>query len=134
MPQLALRPTHAPVRAYYKALDQFGKLRFDNEGNLRGAFEDLLKKCASQFHWTLVPEYQLIRKDEHPLRIDAALIDEFHLPRGYWEAKDSKDDLALEIQKKFAAGYPGTNILFQTPASAILVQNGVIDLICPEIP
>jgi hypothetical protein len=117
MTQVSLRPTHAPVPAYYKALDQFGKLRFDNEGNLRGAFEDLLKKCASQFHWTLVPEYQLIRKAQHPLRIDGALIDESHLPRGYWEAKDTKDDLTLEIQKKFAAGYPRTNILFQTLGS-----------------
>ena len=126
MPHLSLKPTHTPIRAYYKALEQYGKLRFDNEGNLRGAFEDLLKKCASQFKWTLVPEYQLTRKGQHPLRIDAALIDEFHLPRGYWEAKDSKDDLQLEIQEKFTVGYPRSNILFQTPARAILVQNGII--------
>ena len=28
------------------------------------------------------------------------------LPRGYWEAKDTQDDLETEIRKKKAKGYP----------------------------
>src|ERR1035437_3708803 len=44
----------------------------------------------------------------------------------YWEAKDEKDDLKAEMNKKFAAGYPRTNILFQKPTHAILVQDGAI--------
>ena len=64
MPHLSLKPTHAPVRAYYKALEQYGRLGFDNEGNIRNAFEDLLKKCASQFRWTVVPEYHMSGKDK----------------------------------------------------------------------
>jgi hypothetical protein len=32
------------------------------------------------------------------------------LPRGYWEAKDEKDDLKAEMNKKFAEGYPRTNL------------------------
>ncbi len=126
MPHLSLKPSHAVVRNYYAALQQFGRLGFDNEGNIRGAFEDLLKKCASQFRWTVVPEYQMTGKDKRRISVDACLIDEFHLPRGYWEAKDEKDDLDTEIRKKFEAGYPRNNILFQEPARAVLVQNGII--------
>jgi len=49
MTQLNLKPNHAPIKAYYEALARFGAARFDNEGNIRSAFEDLLKKCARQF-------------------------------------------------------------------------------------
>jgi hypothetical protein len=122
MTQLNLKPTHAPIKAYYETLSKFGKFgqgRFDNEGNIRGAFEDLLKKCARQFEWFLVPEYQLTRTGKHPLRTDAALLDAFNLPRAYWEAKDSKDDLRVEMEKKLALGYPRTNILFQDGCIAL---------------
>lgn len=125
MTDFHLKPTHAPVKAYYEAVERFGRGKFDNEGNIRGAFERLLEHCARKAGWTLVPEYKVARKDQHPAFVDGALVDEFNLPRGYWEAKDSKDDLETEIQKKFRARYPRTNILFQTPARAILYQNGV---------
>lgn len=123
---LNLKPANAPVRAYYATLQKFAKGRFDNEGNIRGAFEDLLKKCARQYDWTLVPEYQVIRKGQSPIRIDAALLDAFNLPRGYWEAKDEKDSLMEEMEKKFRAGYPRSNILFQRPTEALLFQDGRI--------
>jgi hypothetical protein len=55
-----------------------------------------------------VPEYQIARAGKNPLRVDAAVLDAFNLPRGYWEAKDEKDDLKAEMNKKFAAGYPRT--------------------------
>ena len=128
MTQLNLKPAHAPVKAYYEALAQLHRGNFRNEGNIRGAFEDLLKKCARQFDWTVVPEYQLSRTGKHPLRADAALLDAFNLPRGYWEAKDDKDDLQAEMKKKFEAGYPRSNILFQSPTRAILVQNGRVEM------
>jgi len=124
---LNLKPTHAPVKAYYETLEKFGRAKFDNEGNIRSAFEDLLKKCARQFEWTLVPEYPLTRTGKSPLRVDAGLIDAFNLPRAYWEAKDSKDDLRVEMEKKFALGYPRNNILFQSPSRAILFQNNRIE-------
>jgi hypothetical protein len=75
MPQLSLKPSHAPIRAYYKALEQFGKLGFDNEGNIRGTFEELLKKCCGQFHWTVVPDYQMSGKDNRRISVDACLFD-----------------------------------------------------------
>ena len=45
------------------------------------------------------------------------------MPHGYWEAKDSKDDLRKEVKNKFAVGYPRDNIIFQEPAKAILWQD-----------
>ncbi|MBE0658101.1 MAG: N-6 DNA methylase, partial [Bryobacteraceae bacterium] len=69
--------------------------------------------------------------EEHPtralggrlIRPDATLQDEYSIPRGHYEAKDSKDDLETEIRKKFAAGYPASNIIFEDSSTAILYQN-----------
>jgi hypothetical protein len=126
MSQFKLKPNHAPVKAYYQTLEKFAQGQFDNEGNIRRAFEELLTKCARPFEWFLVPEYQITRTGKSPLRVDAALLDAFNLPRAYWEAKDENDDLPAEMNKKFALGYPRTNILFQKPTHAILVQDGII--------
>jgi hypothetical protein len=52
-------------------------------------------------------------------RVDAAVLDASNLPRGYWEAKDEKDDLREEVNKKFAAGYPRTNILSQASTTQV---------------
>ena len=54
--------------------------------------------------------------------ISAALLDAFNLPRAYWEAKDFKDDLRVEMEKKFALNYPPTNTLFRSPTRTILIQ------------
>jgi hypothetical protein len=56
MRALKLKPIHAPVKAYYETLEKFSRGDFDNEGIIRGAFEDLLKTCARQFGWMIVPE------------------------------------------------------------------------------
>ena len=40
-------------------------------------------------------------------------MDNFRLTHGYWEAKDEDDDLPSEVVRKFEAGYPRDNILFQ---------------------
>ena len=124
MQKLNLKPTHKPVEEYYRALQQFKSLRVKHEGAVRSAFQDLLAACARQFNWTLVPEWPVKRAARHALRVDGALVDEFRLTHGYWEAKDESDDLPKEIKKKLAAGYPTGNILFQAPERAILWQNG----------
>jgi hypothetical protein len=56
--------------------------------------------------------------------MDGALVDLYHLPHDYWEAKDEKDDLAKEVQFKLGKGYPRDNIIFQAPERAILYQGG----------
>jgi hypothetical protein len=122
---LALKPTHATVKAYYETLHELGQLHIDHEMAVRSAFQNLLAKCGRQFNWTLVPEFSITRPKAHPLKVDGALIDEFKLRRGLWEAKDEHDDLEREAKRKIAAGYPTDNIIFQAPEHALLFQNGV---------
>lgn len=43
---LALKPTHATVKAYYETLHQFGQLYIDHEGAVRSAFQELLTKSG----------------------------------------------------------------------------------------
>ncbi len=124
MPTLNLKPTHQPVKAYYKSLERFQTLGVSHEGAVRSAFQSLLESCCRQFEWTLIPEYRIKRSQNRRIYVDGALVDDYKLPHGFWEAKDIHDDLEKEIQKKFDAGYPKDNILFQTPERAILWQNG----------
>jgi predicted helicase len=43
---------------------------------------------------------------------------------GYWEAKDTSDDLDKEIKKKIAKNYPTTNTIFEDTREAVLYQKG----------
>lgn len=86
------------------------------------AFAALLRHCAHQLGWMLLEQHS-VKRNGRPIRVDGALVDAFKLPHGYWEAKDSSDDLYKEIKKKFAAGYPKDNILFQAPDRIIIWQD-----------
>ena len=123
MPTLNLKPTHKPVRAYYESLGHFDRLGVTHETAVRSAFQSLLESCGKQFDWTLVPEHSMALNRNKRIVVDGALIDDFRLTHGYWEAKDIHDDLPTEVQRKFEAGYPTDNILFQAPQRAILWQD-----------
>ncbi len=136
---LNLKPTDQPIKDYYNALDQFEQRGFTNETAVRSAFQTLLQHYGRKLNWILVPEYSMTPPDKgdpmtppdkggrgvknNRIIVDGALIDSFQLPHGYWEAKDIHDNLPVEVQHKFEAGYPRDNILFQTPKHAILWQN-----------
>ncbi|HXX21782.1 MAG TPA: hypothetical protein VEO19_01380 [Terriglobia bacterium] len=93
-----------------------------NEMNVRSAFEFLLADTAKLKGWTLISE--LSEKSGGALiRPDGTLRDRNSLPRGYWEAKDTQDDLSTEIKKKIARGYPLTNIIFEDTQTGVLFQN-----------
>ncbi len=134
MPTLNLKPTHKPIRAYYAALERFDRLGISHESAVRAAFQALLEHCARQCAWTLAPEQAIAplassgasntARGKRRIVVDGALIDDFQLIHGIWEAKDIHDDLLSEARRKFEAGYPRDNILFQTPQRAILWQNG----------
>ncbi len=125
MTQLSIRPGDKFISNYYEVLTRSGQLHFDHEGNVRGAFQAVLRACAKRVSWDLVTEFP-IKASKTTLRVDGALLDESRLVRGMWEAKDERDDLEKEVRKKLNLGYPGRNILFQAPQSAILVQHGQI--------
>ncbi len=128
MPTLNLKPTHQPVKEYYRALADIQQMSLLHEGAVAPQFANLLRACASRMGWTFAEQHQIPRKGRKPLRADGVFLDQFKLRHGIWEAKDSKDDLAHEVKKKFSEGYPQDNILFQAPARAILVQNGRFSL------
>ncbi len=121
-----LKPTHKPVKAYFDALATFAKHGHTTEGNTRSAFADLLKRCCPPYGWHLVEEHAFKGTGKQPLRADGAIITDFNLLHGLWEAKDSDDDLRKEIKSKVAKGYPLTNILFQSPTRAVLYQDNRI--------
>ena len=56
-------------------------------------------------------------------RPDGTVKDSLRMSRGYWEAKDSQDNLDDEIQRKFNRGYPTDNIIFEDSQTAVLFQN-----------
>jgi len=119
-----IKPNHKSIKEYYEELASFEKHGHSNEMTVRNAFQDLLQTYTKKIGWQFIEEYTIKRKDRKNASVDGALLDQFSLPRGFWEAKDSKDDLPIEITKKFADGYPQTNILFWQPGRAILFQDG----------
>ena len=106
MPTLNLKPTHKPthkpIKAYYAALDQFARLGVTHESAVRAAFQGLLESCARQCGWTLVLEHTISLRRGKRIVVDGALVDDFRLAHGYWEAKDIDDDLPAEVERKFA--------------------------------
>jgi len=128
MSLLKIKPHYKVVREYYDELSGLGNLSLFHEGAVSPAFASLLRHCANQFEWTLAEQFKLKKNDKYII-VDGALLDKYKLRHGVWEAKDSNDDLGFEIKKKFEAGYPKDNIIFQAPGRSIIWQDGkeVID-------
>src|SRR5689334_12978382 len=104
-PHGLIAPTHRSIRKYYENAAALRQQRVFNEMNVRSPFEYLLADAAKLKGWTLIPELAG-RAGENLVRPDGTLRDRNSLPRGYWEAKDTLDDLSAEIRKKIARGYP----------------------------
>ncbi|NDH07495.1 DNA helicase, partial [bacterium] len=120
---LDIKPTHKPIKEYFEELASFERHGHSNEMTVRNAFQDLLQTYTKKIGWQFIEEYTIQRKGRRNASIDGAILDQFSLPRGFWEAKDSKDDLAIEVRKKFEDGYPQSNILFWQPGRVILFQD-----------
>ena len=118
-----LKPTSRPVKEYYDSLRRFEALDVSHEGAVRDAFQTLLKVCGRRLNWTLVAEHRMMGSQNRRISIDGALLDDFRIAHGYWEAKDMHDDLPTAVLDKFGKGYPRDNIIFQIPKRAILWQN-----------
>ncbi|HLV97380.1 MAG TPA: type ISP restriction/modification enzyme [Ktedonobacterales bacterium] len=118
---------------YYRHLKELQGKAVTNEEGLRPAFQGLLISLGREQGWTLVPEVRLANGS----RPDGTFVDANTLHRGFWEAKDTKDDLETEIKKKIARGYPLTNTIFEDTQHAVLFQQGkrvldVADLTQPQ--
>ena len=120
-----LKPTHKIIRDYYTELREYKQLGIAHEGAVSVAFHKILEPCGRQRDWTLVAQHRMTSRKGTQIAVDGAFLDKFRMPRGYWEAKDMRDDLPTEVKRKFDAGYPTDNIIFQTPERAILWQNNL---------
>jgi predicted helicase len=131
---LNLKPTSKSIRQYYEMTREKRQMAMLTEGNVAPAFADLLGSCARTLGYSFNEQHRYKLKDGRSLYFDGAILTPFRLTHGVWEAKDSADDLRTEVRRKFAAGYPKDNILFQSPDRAILVQNGdeVLDVSLSE--
>jgi len=118
-----VKPTQKAVKHYYEALAAFAKQDVDHELAVRSAFQSLLDETGRRFGWTLIPELSDTVAG-HRIQPDGTFRDDFHMKRGFWEAKDTHDNLEEEIRKKIKKGYPLTNTIFEDTQSAHLFQNG----------
>ena len=128
MPNLNIKTTHKPIKTYYTELEKYAQLGEKNEGTVRAAFQNLLQHYCSQANLTLLCEKSHYTPQKRRIIPDGEVVDGFGLPHGYWEAKDTQDDLHVEADKKFAAGYPSKNIVVQSPTHALLYQHGQLQL------
>ena len=114
--------TYPHIKRYHDELRQlidFGGSA--NELNIRPAFQNCLTAYCQDHRekLALVPELPTLRG----LTPDGTVKDSLRMARGYWEAKDTRDILDAEIQRKFQRGYPRDNIIFEDSRTAVLFQN-----------
>ena len=115
-------PTYPHIERYYEDLQRLQDYGgSDNEQSIRRAFENCLDSYCREHRekLALVAELDAGRGT----RPDGTVRDSLRMARGYWEAKDTHDDLDVEIQRKFDRGYPHDNIIFEDSETAVLVQN-----------
>ena len=114
-------PTYPNIERYYAYLRELIEAGgSDNELSIRPAFQNCLSAYCTghRERLTLVPELRA------PGGVpDGTVKDSLRMARGYWEAKDTHDDLDAEIQAKFNRGYPRDNIIFEDSRTAVLFQN-----------
>ncbi len=119
-------PTYPHIQRYRADLEQLVQFGgSDSELNIRPAFQNCLAAyCADhRERLMLVPELR-VGNASASIIPDGTVKDSLRMARGYWEAKDTHDDLDAEIQAKFNRGYPRDNIVFEDSETAVLFQNG----------
>lgn len=95
-----------------------------NEGPISQAFGSLLESWGRSHDLQLVQQWEGRGPRGNSIRVDGALVPTvLRIPFGYWEAKDSKDDLDREIAAKIASGYPTDNIIYENSVTAVLRQD-----------
>ena len=120
-PRGLISPTHQAIRKYYKDLRALQDQHVFHEMGLRSPFQRLLEDTAKLKKWTLIAELSK-KTSGGRVQPDSTLRDWNSLPRGYWEAKDTQDDLDIEIKNKTARGYKLSNTIFEDTQTGILYQ------------
>ena len=122
---LRTMPSYPHIDRYHADLQRFRDCGgSDNEQSIRRAFAVCLDSYCRDHREKLALVDELDAGGSSRNRPDGTVKDSLRMARGYWEAKDSRDDLDAEIQAKFNGGYPRDNILFEDSLTAVLIQNG----------
>ena len=119
-PHARLSPHRTLPRGAAAADGEFGGSA--NESSIRRAFAQCLDAYCRDHRERLALVDELAYRGG--VRPDGTVKDSLRMARGYWEAKDSYDDLDAEIQIKFDSGYPRDSIIFEDSQTAVLIQNG----------
>ncbi len=116
-------PSYPHIDRYHADLQRFVEFGgSDNEQSIRRAFAVCLDSYCRDHREKLALVDELDAGARN--RPDGTVKDSLRMTRGYWEAKDTHDDLDAEIQAKFNRGYPRDNIVFEDSQTAVLIQNG----------
>ncbi len=118
----AISPASPLIRAYHRSLEELRAQGVSHELGLRRPFENLLADSARQHGWQFVAESGS-QAGGHRIRPDGTVFDPNNYPRGFWESKDSHDDLDREIERKIRRGYPLANTIFEDTRRAVLYQD-----------
>jgi len=111
------------ITQYYNELHRIQRFSGSrNEDTIKGAFVNLINALARPKNLELVREVTIESRLGTKIRPDGILRNILQLDYGYWESKDSKDNLVTEIERKLNQGYPDNNILFEDTRTAILLQ------------
>src|ERR1022692_4514228 len=119
---LELAPNDPIIKTYIKDLQHLKSQQISHELALKLPFQNLLDRAAKKRGWTLVAELSTYSGGRRVVP-DGTGRDEYRLARGWWEAKDTSDNLAAEIEKKRRAGYPTRNTIFEDTRIAVLYQD-----------
>lgn len=112
------------INQYYKKVEDL--IRFsgkDNEAVISRELEWLINAYCEKRNLKLIPQFEFKSKLGTSIKPDGTIKNALRLDYGYWESK-ANVNLEKEIQAKFNAGYPKTNILFEDSKTAVLYQEG----------
>ncbi|WP_421998650.1 type ISP restriction/modification enzyme [Roseovarius confluentis] len=112
------------INSYLAEIDRLKKFSgTSTEQVVREAFKDLMKNWAKANDLIFIPELLYATKLNTSVYPDGTILHDVRVPLGYWEAKDTDDDIDHEIEKKQRKGYPQDNIIYENSDIAVLIQN-----------
>jgi predicted helicase len=114
------------IHTYRSEVDRIIRYGGSNkETSICRAFSALINAYARPRNLLLVEQLDYYNpRSKKRVTPDGTLKNILRIDHGFWESKDTEDDLQVEIAKKFDKGYPDDNILFEDSRTAVLYQDG----------